>query len=335
MLVAVLLSVFLFGPIFTSLPLGEFLIHPETLAHWRNLLLVKAYVVMPGVFPANPLAGLMNGPLWTIPWSCCATPSLWVLAPWGFPLEAIGMYRASGLSGLLLAMRNADLTGSMRHWFEYPAYFAFGSLLALWQQRFAEHGGVMVLVLLPLSAVLFFGLKLQHTAGCCCFPASGLSWIFARPCLFLAAPGRRPFIWHLCIGMPDTAGSAGDVATLAVCLEPSGRAHAGVGCRLCLLASGRGSRLAFQTSGASFLSLAGVSVAWRIPKASATALIYCALRRLWPSSRRTEISCIDSICPCHFRAIAWGRWRFMCSSLSAAIWFARVGCGHPCGAPFG
>ena len=50
MLVAVLLSVFLFGPIFTSLPLGEFLIHPETLAHWRNLLLVKAYVVMPGVF---------------------------------------------------------------------------------------------------------------------------------------------------------------------------------------------------------------------------------------------------------------------------------------------
>lgn len=80
------------------------------------------------------------------------------------------MYRASGLSGLLLAMRNADLTGSMRHWFEYPAYFAFGSLLALWQQRFAEHGGVMVLVLLPLSAVLFFGLKLQHTAGLLLLP---------------------------------------------------------------------------------------------------------------------------------------------------------------------
>lgn len=171
MLVAVLLGVFLFGPIFTSLPLGEFLIHPETLAHWRNLLLVKAYVVMPGVFPANPLAGLMNGPLWTIPLEllCYA-----VLVGAG----ALGVFRWRPLAytvllaylAFFLAMRNADLTGSMRHWFEYPAYFAFGSLLALWQQRFAEHGGVMVLVLLPLSAVLFFGLKLQHTAGLLLLP---------------------------------------------------------------------------------------------------------------------------------------------------------------------
>lgn len=96
------------------------------------------------------------------------------------------MYRASGLSGLLLAMRNADLTGSMRHWFEYPAYFAFGSLLALWQQRFAEHGGVMVLVLLPLSAVLFFGLKLQHTAGLLLLPRF---WSILDLCAPLSFPG--------------------------------------------------------------------------------------------------------------------------------------------------
>ena len=45
----------------------EFWASPYTQEHWRNLLLVKAYTDMPGVFSNNPLAGLMNGPLWTIP----------------------------------------------------------------------------------------------------------------------------------------------------------------------------------------------------------------------------------------------------------------------------
>lgn len=73
--VAVFADVLIFGPVFTSLPLWEFWSHPATFEHLWNLNLVDTYVNLPGVFAANPLAGLMNGPLWTIPMElmCYAT----------------------------------------------------------------------------------------------------------------------------------------------------------------------------------------------------------------------------------------------------------------------
>lgn len=171
MLVAVFAGIFLFGPLFSTMPLGEFMRHPETLDHWRNLLLIKAYVVLPGVFPGNPLAGLMNGPLWTIPMELMCYGLL-------LGLGVLGVLRwrpvacAVVLAYLVffLTQRNADLTGTMRHWFEYPAYFAFGGLIALWHRAFARHGGRLLLVLLPLAAMLFFGLELQHSAGLLLLP---------------------------------------------------------------------------------------------------------------------------------------------------------------------
>ena len=171
MLVAVLAGVFVLGPVFTQLPVRDFLLHPETLDHWRNLLLVKAYVNLPGVFAHNPLAGLMNGPLWTIPLEllCYA-----VLAAAG----AVGLlrYRAVATVGALaylaffLTARNADLTGSMHHWFEYPAYFVCGGLLALYREAFMVHARGLLLAVAPLSAVLFFGAGLEHSAGLLLLP---------------------------------------------------------------------------------------------------------------------------------------------------------------------
>ena len=69
MLVAVLVGVLVFGPVFTDLPVRDFLAHPDTRLYWRNLLLAEAHVNLPRLFRGNPLAGLMNAPPWTIPFA--------------------------------------------------------------------------------------------------------------------------------------------------------------------------------------------------------------------------------------------------------------------------
>ena len=171
MLVAVVAGVLLFGPAFTSLPLKEFWLHPQTLDHWRNLLLIKDYAFMPGVFSSNPLPGLMNGPLWTIPMELMCYVVLAALGILGvLRSRLLASLAAAGYLVFFLTQRNADLAGTMFHWFEYPAYFAYGSLIALLQPAFAAHGRNLLLILAPVAAVLFFGLKLEHSAGLLLLP---------------------------------------------------------------------------------------------------------------------------------------------------------------------
>ena len=188
MLVAVMADVLLFGSIFTTLPLREFWTNPATLEHWRNLLLVEAYVNLPGVFPVNPLAGLMNGPLWTIPMELMSYAALAAVGVLGIlRRRALACAVLLGYLAFFLTMRNADLTGTMRHWFEYPAYFAFGTLIALCRDVFLAYGRIVVLALIPVAATLFFGAKLEHSAGLLLLPplliylgtrtASVFSWL--------------------------------------------------------------------------------------------------------------------------------------------------------------
>ncbi|GAB2461601.1 MAG: acyltransferase family protein [Comamonas sp.] len=171
MLAAVVLNILVFGLAFTSLPALDFLRHPQTLEYFRNLLLYRAYVNLPGVFEHNPLALLMNGPLWTIPMEAMCYA---VLAAAG----VLGLFRYRWLATLALlgyvlvfiARYNADFTGTMMHWYEYPAYFACGALLALHRDRFAPHALAITGGLIPIA--LFFWLTgLQHTAGLLVLPA--------------------------------------------------------------------------------------------------------------------------------------------------------------------
>ena len=171
MLVAVLADMLLFGPVFTSLPVMEFWASPYTQEHWRNLLLVKAYTDMPGVFSNNPLAGLMNGPLWTIPMEAMCYAVLTGVGLLGIlRWRWLASVAAVGYLLFFMGFHNADFTGTMEHWFEYPAYFAFGSLIALHRDAFMRHGIWVIAALVPVAAVLFWGVRWQHTAGLLLLP---------------------------------------------------------------------------------------------------------------------------------------------------------------------
>lgn len=66
LIVLVLLSIFVLGPIMTSIPAGEYFSNANTWAYLKNLALSPVYG-LPGVFTENAYPNAVNGSLWTIP----------------------------------------------------------------------------------------------------------------------------------------------------------------------------------------------------------------------------------------------------------------------------
>ena len=170
MLAAVVLNIFIFGLVFTNLPTKEFLSHGQTLEYFKNLLMYRAYVNLPGVFMHNPLATLMNGPLWTIPMETMCYAALAAAGVAGvFRKRWIATFALLGYILVFIVGYNADFWGVMMHWYEYPAYFACGALIALHRDRFLPHAATITFGLIPVA--LFFWLTgLQHTSGLLVLP---------------------------------------------------------------------------------------------------------------------------------------------------------------------
>ena len=66
--VCVLVTVFVVGPLFTTLGPGEYLTRPRTWLYLvSNLTQLRATSTLPGVFSTNPYPAAVNGSLWTLP----------------------------------------------------------------------------------------------------------------------------------------------------------------------------------------------------------------------------------------------------------------------------
>ena len=68
-LFCLLVSTFVLGAAFTTLPLGDYLANHETIRYVsKNIELGKGLAwYLPGVFATNPLQGVVNGSIWTLP----------------------------------------------------------------------------------------------------------------------------------------------------------------------------------------------------------------------------------------------------------------------------
>ena len=99
--VAVTVTVFVVGPLFTVLPLSSYLTDPTTWIYWiRSSLLVTFAGTLPGVFETNPYPNAVNGSLWTLPVEACCYGMVAVLG-------ILGLLRRSVLlaaGGLLLLL---------------------------------------------------------------------------------------------------------------------------------------------------------------------------------------------------------------------------------------
>jgi peptidoglycan/LPS O-acetylase OafA/YrhL len=66
LIVVLLLSTLVLGPAVTTLPLGDYFSHPQTLRYLTHNLVFSTQYNLPGFFPDNPIPGAVNGPLWTL-----------------------------------------------------------------------------------------------------------------------------------------------------------------------------------------------------------------------------------------------------------------------------
>lgn len=158
MLGSVICGIFLFGLIFTTIPLGEYLKSPATWNFfWTNISLTKEYGFLPGVFKNNPNPEVMNGVYWTIPMEFTCYLILAGLGATGL------LNRKKILKGFLLIYMasfllfyNSDFTGIIRHWVEYPAFFAAGAFIALHKNWFSKNGGKLLLFIAPVLVFTYF-----------------------------------------------------------------------------------------------------------------------------------------------------------------------------------
>jgi peptidoglycan/LPS O-acetylase OafA/YrhL len=66
LVVLILLTVFIFGPVLTKNSLASYLDNPRTYEYLKNCALYIVYY-LPGVFETNPLKYAVNGSLWSLP----------------------------------------------------------------------------------------------------------------------------------------------------------------------------------------------------------------------------------------------------------------------------
>ena len=64
--VVVIVSVFVVGPLLSTLSLGDYFSDQKTWAYLVNLTLFNKFDELPGVFENNPYGAVFNAPLWTL-----------------------------------------------------------------------------------------------------------------------------------------------------------------------------------------------------------------------------------------------------------------------------
>ena len=122
------LCAFVLGPLLTTLQIGDYLRHPDTLTYvTANLGLQNIHWDLPGVFANNPYPTTVNGSIWTLPAE--ASMYLWLAA-----LGLVGIFRLRWLATVVLVV--LSIYGYL-HWMDVPMlvhnpdYAQFAALFAL------------------------------------------------------------------------------------------------------------------------------------------------------------------------------------------------------------
>ena len=66
LMVCVLVSMLVIGPIYTALPIKEYFFHNDTISYIKNVFLWETRFTLGGTFVGLPYANVINGSLWTL-----------------------------------------------------------------------------------------------------------------------------------------------------------------------------------------------------------------------------------------------------------------------------
>lgn len=99
---ATLFVMLVVGPVFTSVPVKDYLSHPQTIAYLGNVGLFSLNYNLPGVFEHNSFASNANGSLWTLPYEFVAYIFLALAGTIGLLKRRFNLiFSVAGLIGLM------------------------------------------------------------------------------------------------------------------------------------------------------------------------------------------------------------------------------------------
>lgn len=165
-----LVCIFIVGARFTTLPADAYWSSRGTWDYLGNLVF-RIHYPLPGVFEQHPLPNTVNGPLWTIPIEATCYAVLAIAGLLGL-LKSRHGWAAICAAYLFwfLGSQTMDLRGAMQHQLEFPAYFAFGSLIASFNAVFLRHR-LAFSSLATVVALLAYSLGFKYSALLLWLPA--------------------------------------------------------------------------------------------------------------------------------------------------------------------
>jgi len=164
-LLVVLILTVIAGAFFTVFSLSTYFSNIKTYLYIpANLSLYRLQDQLPGVFLSNPLAGALNGSLWTLPYefSCyCVLVLLFFFRNDHqklkiFTVLAVGLFFITKL--FFSDMVNAfDFVLSGKYMLEFGGYFTMGSLLAVFNFNKVNYKKTIALIsFLIITALIYF-----------------------------------------------------------------------------------------------------------------------------------------------------------------------------------
>jgi peptidoglycan/LPS O-acetylase OafA/YrhL len=174
----VVLTVFVVGPIFTKFKLSQYFALSETFLYLTNAIPYQTRFTLPGLFKNLPIAGGVNGSLWTLPLEAACYVILPALAAVGLirrktalattAFVAIGLLIGISLFGLSFGKGGPVLFGTTELFqlLYYGLFFLVGAVLWVHRDDVPMNGlvALMFLVILWLSGGTSYSLLAMYTA---------------------------------------------------------------------------------------------------------------------------------------------------------------------------
>lgn len=149
---AILFTVFVIGVLFSTVPALTFVSGPATLQYLNSIFIYSIGSTLPGLFTTNPMAGVVNGSLWTLPYEFTAYALAALLGVVGLLKHRhwlLGVLVAVVVLNYVAVATPADtmlpLTNLNIHpFFQLLGFFVAGMLLYVWRHRIVINLNVIV-----------------------------------------------------------------------------------------------------------------------------------------------------------------------------------------------
>ncbi len=158
-------TAYVLGPIFTKLPLKQYLLSPDTQAYLFNSAIFPIHYTLPNVFWDNLAGGIVNGSIWTLPLEFLAYLGLLIAIYFGLLRTKLGLLAQAAIivvvsSALIILIRNPEtlLFGIKILWLiKYGAFFMMGAVYYIHRDRIvlSDWRALAVTAILVASTFMF------------------------------------------------------------------------------------------------------------------------------------------------------------------------------------